>query len=280
MHIVTKFLVVLAAVFSVLLSGLTVAYTANAERIVDEYQQSKNKIAGLQASLQALKSSAEQDRAQLENERDAFKTQLDELNTQLANLQRKVESLRAENTTLRLSESRFQAQIDRALGLIQTFEEADEVQTEELSRLRERDREATQREIQLTDRINDLESEKEVLTEQNRALQEQIQELAERQEGDQAAGEEGEAAAGAAPSDLRARVTATRTDDVGDTLIEIDAGENDGLREGMRLNISRDNFLASIEIRRVDFNESVGVVLFRRSPDVEIRSGDLVTPQF
>lgn len=284
MHIVTKFLVVVAAILSVLLSGLVVAYSFNHRAVKDDYQQ----LVGLNNSLNATiaEHSAVLNRQQLAAERsqNALQSEISSLRSQLDTVQGTIADLRRENERLRVAEGASSARIDEFTALLGTYAELDERRSDELDRLRERQLAAAQREIEYLDRINDLSGQLENATETNRSLQIQLAQLREQLETAQFGTAGTMATSGTregvrrAPADFRGRVLSVRTDASGITYAAINAGTSDQLAERMRFNIVRDGqFIATVQLQRVDINEAMGIV-DTLGRDVQIREGDIVLP--
>lgn len=279
MHIVTKFLVVVAAVLAVLLSGLTIAYTYNAGSILDKLEKAENDLTVAEGRISGLVAEQASITAAAQDERRT----LDEQNADLIDRNRELVSdkqgLLARNRDLQLQNAGLQTQVADAAKTVETITLLADKHADELRLLRERELAAQKNEIALVDRISDLEGRLEVADETNRALQEQLVEA--REELDRLRSGGSAIASGddnvilRAPTGFRARVTGVERDAQGITLASIDAGSNDSLRKNMKLNIVRDGFLATLIIERVDLNEAVGRVDFL-GRDVSVREGDLV----
>jgi len=283
-HIVTKFLVVVAAILSVLLSGLVVAYSFNYRTVKDDYQS----LVGLNSSLNATiaEHSAVLNRQQLAAERsqNALQSEISSLRSQLDTVQGTIADLRRENERLRVAEGASSARIDEFTALLGTYADLDEKRSDELDRLRERQLASAQREIEYLDRINDLSGQLENATETNRSLQIQLAQLREQLETAQFGTVGTVATAGTregarrAPASFRGRVLNVRTDASGITYASINAGTSDQLSERMRFNIVRDGqFIATVQLQRVDINEAMGIV-DTLGREVQIREGDIVLP--
>lgn len=285
MHIVTKVLVVVAAVLSVLLAGLSIAYTSNADRISREIRTERDRSAKAEAQVAEINAQADSERSALQQKVSALESVITTLTTDSSKLQGEKAGLLAEAAELRQSSATHGAQIDQFTAVIKTYAELNKAQSEELAKLRDRELQNARREIELADRINDLSSQLEVCNETGRSMQErlvQIQDdLARAQGGGGAA-----AAAGAdgaaflkAPRDFRGRVTSVRREADGSMMISIDAGTNDQLRERMKLSIVRDRFIATMVLTKVDQNEAVGrIELLNPSAAGDVQIGDLVQP--
>jgi predicted nucleic acid-binding Zn-ribbon protein len=284
LHIVTKFLVVLAAVLAILLAGLSIAYTSNADRIVGDLSVERDRAAKAEGQAAAVTAAAAGEREALQAKIAELENALAQANASMSDLQGQNARLLAETNSLKQASVTHSAQIDQFTAVVQTYAALNKSQAEELAGLRDRELDSARKEIELTDRINDLSSELEVARETTRALQEQLAET--RQQMDSAAqpasslssaASPGEAGALRAPTGFRSQITDVRQDTSGQVLASIPAGASDGLRERMRLSIVRDGFLAVMILERVDQNEAVGRVDFLgRKGQVDVRAGDLV----
>jgi len=283
LHIVTKFLVFVAAILAVLLSGLSIAYTSNAGRLRAAIQTERDAAAEARAVAMETNAAAQVERQSLEEARAALQAELASLKQTMAALQGDNAALLAENKRLELTTASYQARIDQFTAIIDAFAKLDEARSNELAALREKELKRAIREIELSDRINDLTGQIDVSTETNRRLQEDL--VAIRQELDRArSGETTIAASGKgtlrAPIGFRGRVVSIDREASGSVLVSIDGGSTDGLGENMKLIIVRGSqFIATVVLTRVDLNESVGLVDFLgREGQVEVLPGDLVQP--
>jgi septal ring factor EnvC (AmiA/AmiB activator) len=284
LHILTKFLVVVAAILSVLLAGLAVAYTNNADRLVTELRAERTRAQNFEAQIADLT-------AQAGAERESYQSKISALESRVADLSGRVSRLQSERAQaiarvneLEQNQSLHSAQVDQFTSVAQTYAELNRAQGQELETLREKELEYARREIELSDRINDLAGQLEVSQETNRALQEQLAEL--RDQLDRMGSGEALAQGNGAgrgylspPSNFRSRITAVRDDSAGNVLVQVAAGTSDRLREDMKLMIVRDGaWQANVILERVDQNEAVGRVDFVGRGDVEIAVGDVVLP--
>lgn len=278
MHVLTKFLVVLAAVLCVLLSGLAIAYTSNADRLVAALDAKQAAADSANAALTQVSAAATLDRENAARDRSALEAQISQFRQSMDALVAQTARLEAENKRLALNEASYTNRINQFTQLIEANTRLADARATELNVLRQRELDAARKEIELTDRINDLASELEVSRETIRAIREQ---LASAQQGGPA-GSSAEASSGLlrAPRNFRARVTDVQPDVNGSTLVSISAGQNDQLRSNMKLNLVRDGegFLGTIVLERVDLNEAVGRIVLLREGAIGIRSGDLVLP--
>ncbi len=280
MHVLTKFLVVLAAVLCVLLSGLSIAYTSNADRLVAAVQAERSAAEAAKGALAQASASAARDRENGARDLSAMESQVSQLRQSIDNLSAQNARLEADNKRMSLNEAAYVAKIDQFTQLIDANTKLADARATELNLLRQKELDSARKEIELTDRINDLSSELEVSRETGRALREQLATI--REGGTGAGSQAGADAMGGllrAPRNLRARVTDVKTDVNGSTLVSISAGQSDQLKSKMKLNLVDDEgFLGSIVLERVDLNESVGRVVLMRDGSAIVTSGDLVLP--
>jgi len=283
LHILTKFLVVFAAVLSVLLAGLSIAYTSNADRIVSEYNIERDRAAKAEGQAAAVMATAAAERESLQKKIADLEASLQSATDAMASIQGENARLLTEVNTLKQASVTHSAQIDQFTAVVQTYATLNKSQADELQRLRERELEFNKKEIELSDRINDLQGELEVSRETNRSLQEQLVSTREQMDRTQQGGVVSAPGTSGgylrAPLGFQSRITGVRKDETGATMVSITGGSNDALKVGMRLNIVRDQFLASLVLERVDQSESIGRVDFLgRQGQVEIRQGDRVIP--
>lgn len=285
MHIVTKFLVIFAAVLSILLAGLSIAYTSNAERLVNEVRLERDRATKAEGQAAAVTSASAGERESLQAKLLELETAMRQAADSSNDLQASNARLLAEVNSLKQAAVTHSAQIDQFTAVVQTYASLNKAQADELNQLRDRELDFARKEIELTDRVNDLSGELEVARETNRSLQEQLVESRRTAEvgaspavgtalGTSVASEVGLLKA---PTGFRSQITGVQDDESGATLVSIPAGTSDGLRERMKLSIVRDGFLATLILERVDQNESIGRVDYLgRRGQVEIRAGDLV----
>ena len=278
MHILTKFLVILAAVLSILLSGLSIALTGNIDAVRSEFKSQRAAAAVANAAASQAAASAGRDREIFEQDLSTKNATISQLLQAKNQLEGSNKQLEAETQRLQLSETSYAARIDQFTALVGAQVQLGEARQKELEMLRQKELESARREIELADRINDQEGELEVSRETIRSLQEQLVDVRADAAGAGGGGQGGaEQKVLRAPQNLRARVSDVRPDADGRLLISVDAGSSDLLKPKMKLNIVRDNeFLASIVLDRVDLNESIGRVVLTRDDSVVIRPGDLV----
>jgi ABC-type multidrug transport system fused ATPase/permease subunit len=275
LHILTKFFVFIAAILSVLLAGLSIAYTFNANEIATQMQRAKAQANAAVAEANASLATSEQRVSELRSSARDQDASLAERDNRIVELENSVSNLTAENAGLRAEQATYSTRIDEFTTLIATAQSLDAARADELRELRDELLSYARREIDLSDRINDLVSQLEVSQATVRSLQETIVQIQEG--GDERGGDSGRTPV--APDGFRARVTDVRTEGSGRTLVAIDAGSSDGLRSGTRLSVSdEDGFSAVIVIEQVNLNSSSGYVDTRSSTDRAPSTGSIVVP--
>lgn len=280
MHWVTKVFAVLTALLAVGVAALTIAYTANAEQIRAEYSEEvqRRQAAEDTARNAATKAAAEQQR--LTNDIESLNNSIGELETQIASMQRERTQLLRDLESARADSLSVQAQLDQLSATNETLSTIVSRYRDEVTALREEELRSAQREIELSDRTSELSGQLEVAIENNRALQEQLVELRDqlntaRAGGGAVASADGGTVRASVP--VRARVTGVRTGPSGETLVQIDAGTSDRLRERMELSLVRgDRFLGKVIVTNVDIEESVGRVDYLGLEPVAVVQGDMV----
>ncbi|MEQ9617447.1 MAG: hypothetical protein RLN60_05370 [Phycisphaerales bacterium] len=283
MHALTKVLVVIGAFLSVLLAGLSVAYTANVDQVKQEFTQFKNQRVTAEARVNEINQQAAAERENAEKTMSDLRGMQTQLTAELASLQSENSRLQAQVASLEQAAALHAAQIDQFLATSETYAELNNKQSSELGQLRQKELDSARREIALTDRINELEGRLEVSIETSRSLQERIVELREdldfaRQGGTQVTAAEGGTLK--APVGFQAVVTGVRQDPAGSMLVEIDAGASDSLRENMKLNVVNEGgYIASAVVQIVDDNSSVlRITLIKPGREGDLRAGNLVRP--
>lgn len=263
MHWVTKVFIVGAAVLSVLLAALVMAYSVNVKEIRDEH-------ANMLAARQAAETSLANQTTQFGSERTKLLETINSLQTEAVALRQASAQLQAENSAARTDKFRADANVESITQKIAQLAETNKTLTsliekyrDEVTTLREAELKYRKREIELVDRNNDLESQKEVLDGQARALSEQVVELRAQIES---------ANSGVSPTDIasqtpqalkafRGRITEVKRDPkTGETLAEINLGTNDGVKDKMELWLARDNsaLLGRLTVIKADLRTAVG----------------------
>lgn len=278
MHIITKIFVVFAAILSVLLAALSVAYSTNADRIVAGYKDIESRASAANAMAAEANTKVAAAVSDKQAELDALESQLRERDDDLTDFERDNQRLLADAKLAEAAQVSVMSKIDQLGATVSTQATIIKSLQEEVRERRTEGLRFIQREIELTDRISDLSGQLEVAIETNRALLEQLEELRDAYGGSGGpfAGDRGNQRG--ATLAVRARITEVRRDPgSGNLLAAIDAGSNDRIREGMELTISRrGSFIGKLVVDSVSLNTAVGSV-DTLNRDVTVQPGDLVT---
>lgn len=280
MHTVTKVLVVFAAILCVLLAALTMAYSVNAERIVSDY---KAQVLAKQTAEQSASSDISSARLEMDVQnnmiRELRNTQTN-LNNQIQSLQAELATKRAEVNAAQLAGDASKSQIDNLTASVKTYSQLIDSYRGEVTKLRENELSFRQKEIELVDRLNDLESQREVQDGNIRALQEQLAELR-RTIDSHGTGvpAQGIAAGPYKPSiPISGKIVAVGATKSGSgkPIVTMNVGTNNQVRENMELAIFRGgNFIANVVVTKTDLQWAVGEVN-TLGKNVDIREGDSV----
>lgn len=288
MHTSTKFLIVLCSLLAVLLAAMTITYAANADRIVDSVRSEKLARAAAEAEAAASNAAAVRESTEL-------KGQLDALRATMTQLEGKIRDLESERATLRSDKEQAVSQaaairnrIDQLTATSQTQAEVIKGYREQVLGLQTEQLSSSRREIELVDRLNDLESQLEVQTQSNRTLREQLTEQTAALQAANGGGTVVAAANNAVQGepfepkglDVRCRILDVFMSPAGQEMALIDAGSNSGLRENMKLTIARDGgtFVANVIITKVDPRQAVGRI-DKLGRSVTVQKGDMVFTQ-
>jgi hypothetical protein len=278
-HVLTKVLVVFAAVLSVALSALVIAYAVNTDRIAADYGNMQRMKLAAEASLASQLAEANTTAAR-------HLATIEQLNREAADRQSRITSLEGEAANLRADKSKAIAEKEQIGNSINDLRETAKTQAaiiqnyhDEVSTLRGNELSYRTRQAELDDRINDLESQRQVLEQNYRALQEQIAEAKRAQEqmlsGKTAGGDQPYYYTG---SPINGRVEAVQLDPSSKKVIaKISVGTNDRVAKNMKFLVVRGNdFIGNLVITEPDLKWSIGVVDTLGRP-VEVKEGDTVT---
>lgn len=283
MHILTKVFVLFASILSVLMAALAISYTVNADRIVQQYDHAEQAKIAAENALKA-------ERTINSRETITLNATIDQLRGELANQEsglREKESIIADLT---IKERQAKASRDSIEGKLTQLAVTVETQTdlidsykEELGRLRGEQLRWRDDKIDLESKLSDLTSQKTVYEATQRSLQEQLAEA--KNEIQKLRGGGAFAMGGTSSSApaveipgpmIRGTVQTVRTEAAtGDTLVQVNLGSNDRIRENSRLYLNRNGrtYLADLVIIEVDLNHSIGRVR-NLQPGASIQSGD------
>lgn len=264
MHIVTKILIVFGAILTILLSALTISFTASQSKIADDYKNITASRDRAVKEVQIAQAEASEKRSALALAKDAAEAGKSDLETRVRNLQQELAQEIAKRKEAELSSDATKNQIAGLGESAKVNSTLIKSLTDEIGSLRKAQVDASKRETDLVDRLNDIESQKQVAEQTVRALQEQLAEarLALEQSKSNASGTSSAIAAAAVEAigpRVSARIVKLDKFPSGEDLAEINLGSAAGLKENQKLNIVRgDRFIATLVLTRVDAQRSVG----------------------
>lgn len=274
MHVVTKILVVFCAVLSLLLAALTMSYSANASAIRDSFRQlelQKQAVEGtnrdLTSSLSLLQSNYQEQINAANNRADAAERASKQFDTERARLLTQLEQAKAaaEGVANRIS---------LLAATAETLSKMNSSYRDEVTALRDDSLASNRREIELTDRIRDLEGQREVLEQTARALREQLREtqLAAQNQSASAPGADGSFQHVGTP--IFARVLEVGRLPSGDDFVTISEGANRDIKPNMKLNIIRGgNFIGTMVVMTADPQRAIGRIDLKKG---DIQANDTV----
>lgn len=280
MHILTKVFVLIASLLAILVAALTVSFAINADRITGTYVEA-------QADALAARSVLDAQRLEHEQAINALTARLDALANERAGLRGDIQRLEAENARLLASERTAVADAARVQSQIGQFGETTQMQAQiiddyraELSRLREQELGFRQQRAEYEDRISDLTTQVQVLDDTQRALQERLAEaqtrLQELSQGATASRGQGQQGPITLDRLVRGRVQAVQGNGGQGSLIQLNLGTNDQIRQNVTLFITRGGqYIGRVQVVDTDLNSSVARVELL-SPNMRVQQGDEV----
>lgn len=261
MHTITKFLVVLAAAAGIALSSLTIAFAVNNRSVLIDYSELKQTNQALQASAQEASASAQAEANRLRQEQDALRQQISASESELLRLRGEVGDLRRDKLTATQQVTTLQNQISQLNETTRMLTELSDRFAGEVTELRGTELALRQNEIDLLDRIADLQSNNEALTATVRGMREQIA----RMDADQGGGGDSGTGSPDVTTFVMGQIVTTERDASGATLARVDLGSEDGLSRGKRLFIIRNDggqrrLVGHFNVRTADLQFAEGVV--------------------
>jgi hypothetical protein len=280
MHIVTKILAVFGAILSVLLAALTIAFAANADALRSAVQNEQTAKLAAQAEKQRIESEQVLNNQSLVKARETAETTVASMKAQLDNLQSERTGLMAQLQEARLAKASNEDTATSLSATVKANQALIEALTKEISELRNERLTSARREAELVDRLNDLESNRQVLEQSTRALQEQLAEAKLTMERIKSGG------TAASASDqpytytgplIQGRVLSVSASPSGGQMAEISVGSSAGLKPNMKLNIMRDGrYVGNLIITNVDVPRAVGRIENMKGREVQVANGDTV----
>lgn len=279
MHILTKVFVLIAAVLSIMMASLAIAYSVNVDRVTADYRDMQAAKVTAEAELSAQRATHGQERAALEED-------LTNLRDELASRNADTRRLEASNSELRIALRQAEAARESISAKIAQLGVTTETQARiideyknENDRLRDGELAYRDEKIDLEKAISDLESQVIVYEQVKRALQEQIAEMQRESNGTAVASNNTRNSVVTEMTQLvRGSIDEVMSDpNTGSTRVRINLGSNDRVSKNTRLYIIRDNnmYLGDMIIESVDLNHAVGRIAFVKD-NQSIREGDQV----
>jgi septal ring factor EnvC (AmiA/AmiB activator) len=285
-HVLTKVFVVIAALLSILLAGMVIVHTSNTDKVRADYQAELARRLATDSALQTASAQGGSEKSRLMDQIQQAQNDRNELQQQMTNLASERSKLLADLNRALAEKTTSESKIGELTETARTQSTLIASMREELGTIRGSETSSRKKLLDAEDRINDLTSKNDVLTQNIRALQE---ELAERNRALQVAGTQAASGAaglvsGSAPQPfvysgprIVGRVESVSRDSAsGRTLAKITVGSNDRVSNNMLLRIVRDNeFVANLVVSNTDLSFSVGAVDFL-GRSVDVREGDMV----
>jgi hypothetical protein len=286
-HVLTKVFMVLAAVATIALSSLVIAYAVNTDVIRRDYQAAL-------ARRDAAEASKASDLAVSNREQTRLAAQIEDLNRAVAQLQQAKTAL--ENERSGLESAKAVAEAERSSTIAKLAELSETLRTQatlisayrdEAQTLRRNELALRNQSLDMEQRLSDLTSQREVLEQNYRALQEELAELR-RDSSTRVAGGVGGASGTLAATTtgfvasgpvIQGRVLGVQKDPAtGKTLVRVSVGSNNRVADGMQFFAARDGstLVGTLVVIRTDLAESVAEVRLLRPEAGEVRAGDVV----
>lgn len=277
MHIVTKILAVFGAILSVLLAALTISFAASADAIRSQFDNERmakivaQDIASTQIAAWNNEKAMLQESAKVaETEKAAIEAQKKTLESELANKNAELQKARLDDQSVKNTVDNLTATAKANASLIEAL-------TKEIGELRSERLASSRRETELVDRLNDLESQRQVLEQNTRALQEQLAEAKltmERMKSGVASSTD-QPYVYTGPR-ITAKVVNVSTSPAGTEMAEISEGAAVGIKPNMKFSIIRDGkYVANLIMTSVDVARALGRV-DKLGRAIDIRTGDIV----
>jgi DNA gyrase/topoisomerase IV subunit A len=264
-HGLTKVLIILAALLSVFLSALVIAYAANTNQIQADFVAERAERQAAVAALGAQQAIWQTEKSTLQETLNAKTAEIAAKQAQIASLQLERTSLLGEKTKAQDARDTIQSKIAELSESVKTMQTLINSYREEVTALRKNEIAYRTQRLELEERLADVESQRNVLQQSVRALQEELTGLR---------GTSGNAGAMADTSatvkdsgfDARFLITGA-VDDVqrdpasGDPLVQISVGSNNGVTDNMYFYVVRgDRFVAKLQVIKTDLKFSIAKV--------------------
>lgn len=283
MHWLTKTLVLIVAVLGMLLSALTVAMSVNADRIVGDFETERSKKIAAEATQADVTARAAQEQNRLNAQIEQLSRDLAAREAEIRNLSTERASLLADKNKAELERDTIASKIKELGATAQTQAELLKNYSDEVTSLRKNELTFRQRQVEMDDRVSDLESQREVLEQTVRALQEQLADAQLAVQKNMSGG--GVATAAASTGDsfvlggqiVRGKIQKVEKDNAtGAILVQINLGTADNIKENTKLFVGRaEGFVANLVVIKTDLKWAVGKI-DTLGRDVKVQEGDWV----
>ena len=282
MSTLTKILIVLLTISSIFLCGIVVTYVANADNYMEKYQNLKSSKDSLSKEVDSLTKQVNEKIAQKRQVEDKLNDKISSLNTEFTAMQtelgnserEKAELLQKVNNWTSITKDFYQTNDKQGQLLKNTLGELERVRTEQIKQSKELN-ETTAALVEKMAIIETLQTKTKRLLEEKSELQSRLNQIYQ---------PIGVAAAGTAPvtqQNTKAMPVRPETNKIGlnglvtavdikNSMAGISIGLADGVKEGMKFHVVRDDkFVCDILIIDVDSEQAVGVLdLVQKQPKV------------
>ncbi|MFO0858605.1 MAG: hypothetical protein U0640_14760 [Phycisphaerales bacterium] len=281
MHFLTKVFVVIATILSIALAALTIAYATNTDRIRRDYQEEKTRYATLQSQAASTAAQQKSEVARLNETISQAQNELSSVKGQITNLQQERSQVIGDRDRAIAERTSLQAKIDELIenGKTQTILLTN--YREEVEALRKGELAFRQQRLDLEDRISDLESQREVLDQNYRALQEELAQIKTDSQGGRASAgmvsDMGSKPFTYAGPVIKGSVESVQKDEAsGKLMAKLTVGTNDRIAKNMRLYVVRNNnFIGNLTVTQTDLGFSVAQ-FDNLNLSTEVQAGDIV----
>ncbi len=279
MHILTKVFVLIAAVLSIMMASLAIAYSVNVDRVTADYRDMQAAKISAEAELSAQRATHGQEVAALREDLNAARDELASRDADTRRLEAATSDLRIKLRQAEADRASIAARISQLGVTTETQARIIDEYKNENDRLRDGELAYRDEKIDLEKAISDLESQVIVYEQVKRALQEQIAEFQRERSGTAvASNSSGNNIVTEMTQLVRGSIDEVINDpNTGYTRVRINLGSNDRVSKNTRLYIIRDNtmYLGDMIIESVDLNHAVGRIAFVKDNQA-IRAGDQV----
>jgi predicted nucleic acid-binding Zn-ribbon protein len=278
-HILTKVFVLIAAVLSIMMASLAIAYSVNVDRVTADYRDMQAAKISAEAELSAQRATHGQEVAALREDLNAARDELASRDADTRRLEAATSDLRIKLRQAEADRASIAARISQLGVTTETQARIIDEYKNENDRLRDGELAYRDEKIDLEKAISDLESQVIVYEQVKRALQEQIAEFQRERSGTAvASNSSGNNIVTEMTQLVRGSIDEVMNDpNTGYTRVRINLGSNDRVSKNTRLYIIRDNtmYLGDMIIESVDLNHAVGRIAFVKDNQA-IRAGDQV----